>query len=121
MLSDDILSGKITTKLYLDFMQQNAKIDASAIRTLGKNTTTSESISACFLMHSLMAMSSTQYEHKDSVASKLEKYPLFGLYSQIGLFFRGNSILSKTYNNLQENIAGADPYALGGSLFGLAL
>lgn len=67
IISDDILSGKITTKLYLDFMQQNSKIDAPAIRTLGKSTTNAESISACFLMHSLMAMSSLQYEHKESV------------------------------------------------------
>lgn len=102
-------------------MQQNSRIDAPAIRTLGKSTTNSESISACFMMHSLMAMSSMQYEHKESVAQKLEKYPLFGLFSQIGLFFRGHQEISRTYQNLQENMGSADPYALGGSIFGLAL
>ncbi|CAL6089455.1 26S_proteasome regulatory subunit [Hexamita inflata] len=120
LIVNEILSGKISTQLYLDFMQLNQHIDRSALRELTKSAQNAESFSACFSMHALMTISTLQYEHKENLVARLQKYPLLGFYSQIGLIFRGHYELPDVYKRLFDNIAAADPYKLGGAILGMA-
>lgn len=56
----------------------------------------------------------------ESLVSKIQKYPLLGYYSQIGLIFRGHYELPEVYKQIFDNINSSDGYKVGGAILGMA-